>query len=328
MKRGVVIGKFYPLHAGHQYVIETALSKLDFLTIVVCGKRGQIVKGDVRGEWIRKIYPGVRVKVIYHNILDDDDEAWAKNTIKWIGYRPDLVFTSEYYGDHYAKLMGAVHIPVDIPRKKFPVSGTAIRNNPLSHLDYLHPVVRAYFVRRFCFVGAESVGKTTLAESLAKKFKTSWVPEYGRFYTEGRVNSKFSKWESREFEHIAKVQNSFEDELAGYANKILFCDTNSFATYVWEELLVGKGSGEVEALFRRMKYDFYIVCDLDVKFEQDSVRMAKSRRKWMHKRFLDLLDKYNFRYVVVSGDFKKRLNFCEGLAREVIEDFRVNEDIL
>jgi len=35
MRRGLVFGKFMPLHRGHQHLIDTALSQCDDLTIVV-----------------------------------------------------------------------------------------------------------------------------------------------------------------------------------------------------------------------------------------------------------------------------------------------------
>src|SRR5438105_15460655 len=51
----------------------------------------------------------------------------------------------------------------------------------------LAPNVRACLVKRVAIVGAESTGKTTLAEELARHFDTVWVPEYGREYTEVNV---------------------------------------------------------------------------------------------------------------------------------------------
>lgn len=149
MTTGVIFGKFYPLHTGHQYLIETALRQVDKLTIVVTGKKGQIIKPQIRGNWIKKLYPQTQVKAVYHTLDDNDDEAWAKKTVSWLGYKPNLVFTSaETWGDHFAKLLGAKHIVVDKGRTKFPVSGTMIRNNPKKYLSYLHPIVRNYFIKR------------------------------------------------------------------------------------------------------------------------------------------------------------------------------------
>ncbi|HSX19265.1 MAG TPA: AAA family ATPase [Candidatus Saccharimonadales bacterium] len=328
MRRGVVIGKFYPFHKGHQYVIETALKKVDFLTVIVTGKHGQLIKPSVRASWIKKIYPQVKVKLIYHNIADDDDEKWAKKTVEWATYKPDFVFTSENYGDHWAQLMGAVHVAVDIPRKVFPISGTKIRENPLEYLDFLHPVVRSYFVRKICIVGAESTGSTTLSVALAKELKTGWTFEFGRYYWQGKMDSKFAKWDHREFAYIAKVQNQLEDELGGYSNKVLICDTNSLVTYAWEEFFMKKGSLKVEKLFTNRKYDLYIVTDVDIPFVSDGVRVAKNRREQMHKQFIELLKKYGQKYIVVSGSVAKRVQASKVAIDKVVSSYQIDEKIL
>ena len=83
--------------------------------------------------------------------------------------------------------MSCRHVMVDRHRVRVPVSGTAVRSDPLRHLDLLEPCVRAYFVRRVVLVGAESTGKTTLAEMLASQWRTNWVPEFGRDYWERKV---------------------------------------------------------------------------------------------------------------------------------------------
>ncbi|MBI3341949.1 AAA family ATPase [Candidatus Curtissbacteria bacterium] len=327
MKKGLVIGKFYPLHAGHQYLIETALSNSDQVAVIVTGKKDQIIPATIRAAWIREIYPQVEVKLVYHNIADDNDEAWAKNTIKWLGFKPDIVFTSENYGDHYSQLMGAKHVPVDIPRIKFPISGTKIREKPHFYSQFLHPIVRAYFVKRVCLIGAESTGTTTLAEALAKLYKTSWVPEFGRFYTEGKVTSKHYKWADREFTYIAQTQNGLEDELAKYASKVLFCDTNSLATYVWQELFLKRGTEEVKKLYTGRSYDLYIVTGIDVPFTRDNIRV-KVKRVWMHKRFIDILEKSGQRYIVATGDLKNRIAQSEKEIKKVLQDYKIEEKIL
>ena len=39
---------------------------------------------------------------------------------------------------------------------------------------------------RVCIFGAESTGKSTLAESLARHYHAAWVPEYARTYCDLR----------------------------------------------------------------------------------------------------------------------------------------------
>ncbi len=38
-RTAVVIGKFYPPHRGHKFLIDTAASQADHVTVIVCGKR-------------------------------------------------------------------------------------------------------------------------------------------------------------------------------------------------------------------------------------------------------------------------------------------------
>ena len=52
-------------------------------------------------------------------------------------------------------------------------------------------------VKRVCLLGAESTGKSTLAEALARRYATLWNPEYGRPYTQlGRpAGADWTGWE-------------------------------------------------------------------------------------------------------------------------------------
>lgn len=72
------------------------------------------------------------------------------------------------------------HVDVDIPRKLVPVSGTKIREKPLTNWNFISEAAKLFFVKKIALMGPESSGKTTLAAKLARKFDTAWVHEYGR----------------------------------------------------------------------------------------------------------------------------------------------------
>ncbi|MEG4027308.1 MULTISPECIES: AAA family ATPase [unclassified Microcoleus] len=114
-------------------------------------------------------------------ILDDLPEAtepWAQRTLEVLsGRKPDIAFTSEDYGEPWAKLMGSQHCAVDRERLKFPISGTQLRSHLAEHWQMLTPPAKAYFAKRVCVLGVESSGTTTLARSLAQQYQTVWVPE-------------------------------------------------------------------------------------------------------------------------------------------------------
>ena len=44
-RTGVVIGKFYPPHRGHKYLIDTAAGQVERLTVIVCARAGQTIPG-------------------------------------------------------------------------------------------------------------------------------------------------------------------------------------------------------------------------------------------------------------------------------------------
>lgn len=313
MTRGVIIGKFYPLHKGHQYLIESALKKVDELTIIVGYRKDEIIPGKLRAKWIKDLYPSAKVMLILDHYDQNDSKLWAKKTIEWLGYVPDYAFTSENYGKLWTKYMGSKHVLVDLKRNKFPISGTAARKNPLKSWGYLSDGAKAFFAKRICLVGAESSGTTTLAMGLAKHYKTSWVPEFGRIFAEGRVNSKSGKsWKTSDFEFIAKSQNILEDELVKVCNKILICDTDSFATSIWHERYMGFKSKNLETFTTGRKYDLYLVTDCDIPFVPDSTRDGKHIRSWMHKRFVEELKRRNKNFIVLSGSRKKRLSDAIG----------------
>ncbi len=312
-KTGVIVGKFYPPHKGHHYLIRTGIENTDQLTVIVCAKKDQFVPGELRVRWLKEIHPEADIILADDNIPEnlnpeDYSKAWAKYTVGLLGFVPDVAFTSEEYGARWTTYMGCKHFLVDIDRAKIPCSGTMVRSNPLKYLDFLEPCVRSYFVKRVCVLGAESTGTTTMAKALAEHYKTVWVPEFGRIYWEGKLpDPNSSKWQTDEFIFIANKQNEIEDYLAKIANKILICDTDFFATSLWHERYMGFMSPNVDKLSLDRRYDLYFLTDTDIPFVQDGTRDGEHIRQNMNRRFEEELKKKNKKFVLLSGTHKNRL---------------------
>lgn len=160
-------------------------------------------------------------------------------------------------------------------------------------------------VKRVVVIGSESSGTTTLARALAGHYRTVWVPEYGRTYTEGRVHSS-QPWRSDEFTFIAIEQARMEDALATLANQVLICDTDPFATAIWHERYLGTSSEAVQAIVDTRTYDLYVVTDVNIPFEQDAIRDGESFREWMQGRFVEELSKKPTPMIVVTGAHEER----------------------
>ena len=61
MKVGFTIGKFAPLHKGHQYLIEKGIKEMDKFYVVVYETK--LIKNTLeeRAKWIKDIYPEVEI---------------------------------------------------------------------------------------------------------------------------------------------------------------------------------------------------------------------------------------------------------------------------
>jgi HTH-type transcriptional regulator, transcriptional repressor of NAD biosynthesis genes len=306
---GLVIGKFYPPHRGHKYLIDKARSECKKVTVILCYKPTETISGYLRAQWIQRIHPDVQVMLIEDTKLADDDSAgWAKFTLGVLGHAPDAVFTSEAYGDPYASFMGCVHVLVDRDRTHVPISATMVRSDPMRYAEFLEPCVRAYFARRIIVIGAESTGTTTLSMALAKHYQTVWVPEEGRMYSQGKIHGdKNTIWREDEFMHIAEAQNELEERLAEASNGLVICDTDSFATSVWYERYMGKRSTKVEEIANRKPHDWYIVTGDEIPFEDDGLRDGEQIRQWMHVRFIERLSEAGKKFIVVRGTHEERL---------------------
>ncbi|MFT3784614.1 MAG: AAA family ATPase [Tepidisphaeraceae bacterium] len=311
MTLGFVVGKFYPPHKGHAHLIRKARAQVDRCVVLLPHHASQRIPGELRKAWLEEIHPDCEIHLVPDE-LENDHEAWARFTIDHLGRAPDVVFTSEDYGPRFAQAMNCRHVMVDRDRAAVPISATKIRSAPLDHLDWLEPCVRAWFVRRVVLIGAESTGKTTLAELLAKHYRTQWVPEYGREHWEKKIagysiDGPLPGWTSEEFVDIATEQQRRENLAARTANRVLFGDTNAFATGTWHERYYKFRDARVDAIGARDVVHLYLPTEPDIPFVQDGVRDGEHIRHWMHERFDEQLRTKNTPTLKLRGSIERRM---------------------
>ncbi len=328
---GLVLGKFYPPHAGHHHLVRTAQDQCERLTVLVCAASVESVPLADRVAWMREAHPGAEVVGAVDDIPVDlhDPQIWEAHMAVFrdaVPGRVDAVFTSEEYGSELARRFGAEEVLVDRERTLFPVSGTAVRKDPAGSWEFLGPAVRAALTRRVVVLGAESTGTTTLSRALADHYrrrggvwaKTGWVAEYGRRYSEeklaaARAADPAASWAdvsftSQEFPVIARRQDADEEHAARLGSPVLFCDTDSFATGIWHERYTGGRNAEVERIADLTRRDLHLLTDhTDVPFEDDGLRDGPQLRPWMTERFRAELERTGRRFLVVRGDRAARL---------------------
>lgn len=200
-----------------------------------------------------------------------------------------------------------------------------IRAHPMENLHYLEPCVRAHYVLRICLVGSESTGKTTLAQRLAERFETAWVPEFGREYSAEKMDGPVTAdWDTNEFVLIAQEQQRREELAARKANKVLICDTDAFATRVWHERYMGFSSKEVCDIGEDLNNRLYLLANCDVPFVQDGLRDGELLRDWMQDLFLSHLKDSGRRYFVLTGDYDARMKQAVQIITAELERFTMH----
>ncbi len=143
MKKGLVIGKYMPLHKGHTALIDFALKHCNSLIVLVCTKKDEPIPGKLRFQWLIENYKeNINIMIEY---TDENlpDSSYSSNSVSkvWAGYLkkrfPDLsvIFSSEKYGDYLAEYMGIEHIRFD--RTKYNILATDIRNDPFKYWDFI-----------------------------------------------------------------------------------------------------------------------------------------------------------------------------------------------
>ncbi|MEC5184183.1 HTH-type transcriptional repressor of NAD biosynthesis genes [Cryobacterium sp. MP_3.1] len=310
---GLVLGKFYPLHAGHSALIRTALSRCDRVTVQLFGASVESIPLSVREGWLREEHPTAHVVSAIDDAPVDFDsaDAWDEHMVlirALLDAPVDAVFSSDPYGAELAARLGAAWVQVDPGRRHTPVSGTAIRADVPGHWWALAPAVRAWLTPRVVVLGAESTGSTTLAEALADHYDTAWVPEYGREHSETRVGGLDTPWRSDEFDVIVDRQIGWENQaLRRVPRPLLICDTDVLATTLWHERYVGPTPAGLVARAAAHPPALYLLTGDEIPFVQDGLRDGEHIRHAMQHRFRQALAGQDVPWLEVTGSVPERL---------------------
>src|SRR2546426_9025892 len=166
-RHALVLGKFYPPHSGHHHLIRTASMASDRTTVAVLASTVESIPLADRVYWLAAEHwsdPGVAVlgDIDDHPIDLNDNRIWEAHVgvVRAVLARRamrdgdpenaavDAVFSSEEYGDELAARLGAKHVAVDPKRATYPVSGSAVRTDPIGQWTQLAMPTRAGLVAR------------------------------------------------------------------------------------------------------------------------------------------------------------------------------------
>lgn len=158
---------------------------------------------------------------------------------------------------------------------------------------------------KIAVVGPESTGKSTMARYLAEVLDSPYVPEYARYYCKNLQNQYTLQDELNMF----YGQLALEEAISTQAkSRPLICDTTIMTVKIWCDHLFNHTPEEVLSEIRQRQYDFYLLMDIDLPWENDPLRDFPEDREHFMSIWKQELNNLDADYKVVSGIGDERLN--------------------
>ena len=162
--------------------------------------------------------------------------------------------------------------------------------------------------RLICILGAESTGKTTLAQALARHFDCPWVPEYLRQFcqTQGRTP------EREEQAQVIETQVRWESEALERAHqqqaRFVFCDTAPLLTAIYSNYIFSDPSLLPQGRALHASYALTLLLAPDIDWVADGLqRDGEHVRAPVHSFIEQELAALALPFARISGQGPQRL---------------------
>lgn len=329
VKRGFLLGKFMPPHAGHVALIRSARQLVDQLTVLVCARDGDPIPGLTRLDWMRQLFPDCRIIYFDRPAPQEPADApdfWEQWTAIVRDAHPDpidFVFAGEDYGAELARRLQSFFVPLGgrvLAADRAGIGGlsaSAIRADWWDHWHWLPEPVKAHYSLTVCLHGVESVGKSTLAEQLARHFQTVEVPEYGRAHCEAHGT------DCRESDLllIGLAQQAEIEAARAWCNRLLIADTDALMTAAWSQMMIGYVPDQ---LVCHRQADLYLMLAPDIPFVDDGTRVfgEPEQRARFDRIARDVLKLTRAPVVEISGQGEARLAAAVAAVERLVAEQR------
>lgn len=322
MTRAWILMTAMPPTKGHRNLIRFGASLAREVHVIVCTQPGEPFVAERVGA-VRTIaanihYSNVKVHNLHRTLIQDPAtpgfwEMWHKIMTKgdeamtgWFldGAGPgDFIVSSEAYGERLAEITGATFMPYDPNRELLDIKATRIREDVYTNFESIAPEFQHNLRVNVTVFGAESTGKSTLADHLARIAKGRSFFEYARPYlkTVGPAINRDS------MTAIWKGQAALQAHSYDFYDKpVAVFDTDLYSTVgYWEQPHWEADLGPVPAGLLKdakvYKSDLYIITKSNIPFEEDDIRYGGDHRESSDEYWIGVAEKYGLNYVVLDA---------------------------
>ncbi len=127
-------------------------------------------------------------------------------------------------------------------------------------------------VQLICIIGAESTGKTTLAQALASHFGCPWVPEYLRLFCEQHARTPTQLEQTGVIEQQRSAELAAQARAAQRSAAFVFCDTAPLLTAIYSDFIFSDSSLYVPARALHRNYALTLLLAPDLAWIADGLQ--------------------------------------------------------
>jgi HTH-type transcriptional repressor of NAD biosynthesis genes len=305
MARAFVLMTALPPTIGHLRLIEFA-ERLAPTTVIVSTQPSEPFGFKRYNSILHTMRNNDSVEIEWFNKeIEQNPEApgfwdmWRKIFAEYDFHKGDYIVASEPYGKRLAEELDGVFLPYDMNRSITPVKATRVRNTPIGRWNEMIPEFRKNFVQRVTIFGAESTGKTTLAQDLAENFDAPWLFEWARPYLETVGNEiTYDK-----MDRIHQGQLALQQSASSLVDSpVIFQDTDLFSTVgywgLWDK------DRNINPLILDAvdnKSDLYLITQSNIPFEPDPLRYGGDEREGSDEYWINICKFFGLKYRVLTS---------------------------
>ncbi|OCL21781.1 hypothetical protein A9G07_00675 [Gilliamella sp. wkB72] len=277
---GLIFGKFYPLHSGHIYLIEKALTQVDELHVMLgceATRDKQLFEKSRlprqpqvsdRFSWLKDTFKdrhNIHIYISDETGINYYPNGWKEwsDSIKHIlsenKIEPSVVFTSEPQDvTEHERYFGCPVVVIDANREFVNISATKIRENPYQNWSFIAQAARPFFVKKVAIIGHDKFNE--LPVKLANIYNTQYVSNGYINYIQREISTLENKRYLSENDylriamlHVERMSKSLEN-----ANKLLFTSIDFGTLSNYFEQIFGKSNEVLIGLKSSYQFDLII----------------------------------------------------------------------
>lgn len=155
---------------------------------------------------------------------------------------------------------------------------------------------------KIAIVGPESTGKSWLTEQLRRHYNSLSVPEMAREY----LNNLQRDYRESDLKKIAALQCKTEDDQLKKHPEYLICDTTLLVIKIWSTFKYNSCDTWIVEEEKKRQYDFYLLTDIDLAWEDDPLREHPDKRRELFSIFYRSLIRKGVAFAVIFGSGEER----------------------